>query len=258
MPRVRLSVRSLMALVLVFGAGFGWVVHRAHVQRDAVAAIERIGGRAFYDWQSRNRRPDPNGQPRAPKWLVDMVGIDFFHGVNLVNFKHADRGKWVIAMKLADAGHPELLQRLPAEPPSVSDAGLSQLRRLTSLRRVILNSTDVTDAGLVHLEGLTGIEELDLSATKVTDAGLAHLNGLTGLRYLFFNDTRVTDAGLAHLSRLTGLQFLYLDGTRVTDAGLKHLGRLTGLKGLGLRGSKVTDAGVAAIRQALPGTRLTR
>ncbi len=42
--RSRLSVRALMVLVLVCGGWLGWVVHRARVQKDAVAAIERAGG----------------------------------------------------------------------------------------------------------------------------------------------------------------------------------------------------------------------
>ena len=45
LPRVQSSVRALMALVLALGVGLGWFVHRAQVQRDAVAAILRAGGR---------------------------------------------------------------------------------------------------------------------------------------------------------------------------------------------------------------------
>jgi hypothetical protein len=42
--RLRLSVRGLMVVVLVTGGGLGWVIHRAQVQRDAVAAIKHAGG----------------------------------------------------------------------------------------------------------------------------------------------------------------------------------------------------------------------
>jgi hypothetical protein len=38
---MRISVRGLVVAVLVLGGGFGWVVNRARVQREAVAAIER-------------------------------------------------------------------------------------------------------------------------------------------------------------------------------------------------------------------------
>ena len=49
-PRVRLTVRTLMVLVLVLGGVLGWVVHRARVQREAVAAIKRAGGNPFMDY----------------------------------------------------------------------------------------------------------------------------------------------------------------------------------------------------------------
>ncbi len=48
---LRTSVRGLCVLVLAIGAGLGWVVHQAHDQRDAVAAIKGVGGSVFYDWQ---------------------------------------------------------------------------------------------------------------------------------------------------------------------------------------------------------------
>jgi hypothetical protein len=41
---LRFSVRGLLGLVLVIGSGLGWIVHQAHVQRDAVAANKNFGG----------------------------------------------------------------------------------------------------------------------------------------------------------------------------------------------------------------------
>src|SRR5262249_9079810 len=80
--RFTVSVRALMAFVLVAGGGVGWVVHRARVQREAVAAIRQAGGRVFYDWEQIPTRglyrdvlrPNPNGRPGWPKWLVDHLG----------------------------------------------------------------------------------------------------------------------------------------------------------------------------------------
>jgi hypothetical protein len=37
---LRLRVRGLIVVMLVMGAGLGWLVRTARVQRDAVAAIE--------------------------------------------------------------------------------------------------------------------------------------------------------------------------------------------------------------------------
>ena len=47
--RVRISLRGLMVVVLVIGGGLGWVMQRARVQREAVAAIRRAGGSVLYD-----------------------------------------------------------------------------------------------------------------------------------------------------------------------------------------------------------------
>ena len=81
-PRpIRISVRALMVLVLVVGGGLGLVVHRAEVQRDAVAAIERAGGSVKYEreWNTSYGRPNPAIAPS--RWLLDRLGPDYFEHV---------------------------------------------------------------------------------------------------------------------------------------------------------------------------------
>ena len=53
--RLRFRLRSLVILVLLVGGALGWFVHRARVQRNAVAAVKSIGGQAVYDFE------DPRG-----------------------------------------------------------------------------------------------------------------------------------------------------------------------------------------------------
>jgi hypothetical protein len=48
---LRFSVRGLIVLVLVIGAGLGWVVRSARIQREAVAAIKSAGGGVTYHHQ---------------------------------------------------------------------------------------------------------------------------------------------------------------------------------------------------------------
>src|SRR5438045_3013968 len=76
--RLRISVRALIVLVLVLGGGLGWIVHRARVQGEAVAAIRRAGGSYYYDWQYTNRKSGPFARPRWPDWLVARIGDDYF------------------------------------------------------------------------------------------------------------------------------------------------------------------------------------
>jgi hypothetical protein len=47
----RFSVRALIVLVIAGGVCLGLIVRRAHIQRDAVAAILKARGDVYYDWQ---------------------------------------------------------------------------------------------------------------------------------------------------------------------------------------------------------------
>ena len=177
---LRFSVRGMIVLVLVIGAGLGLFVHEAHVQRDAVAAIKKAGGSVSYDWAWKDGTSVPGGKPWAPRWLVDLVGVDYFGHVTIV---------W--------------------SPPRAgsTDATLAQIGRLTQLQVLDLPESFISDAGLAHLEGLTNLFDLGLEGTQITDAGLAHLKGLTSLTGLWLEGTQVTDAGMNELKRaLPGLR----------------------------------------------------
>ena len=81
---MRFSLRALIVLVLLIGVGLGWLVRSAHVQRDAVTAIRNAGGVVLYDWEWTNGKSIPGGKPWAPKWLVDLIGVDYFAHVTSV------------------------------------------------------------------------------------------------------------------------------------------------------------------------------
>ncbi len=190
---LRLSLRALIVLVLLIGGGLGWMVHRARVQREAVAAIERAGDKGWYDWEWSDGHPNPSGQPRWPKWLVDRIGVDYFGHVSAVFTRRA------------------------------SDRELAKISNLGQLECLLIGGSSVTDAGLAHLEGMSRLQALNLQHTRITDAGLAHLKKLTSLQDLGLGDTGVSDAGLPHLEGLTHLKTLALEETRVTAAGVRKL-----------------------------------
>src|SRR5690242_6517306 len=76
-----LSLKMLMLAVLVVGGGLGWIVHKAHVQREAVAAILKAGGRVQFDWED-----DRHGlAPGRPGWLRTHLGPGFFEEVTYVD-----------------------------------------------------------------------------------------------------------------------------------------------------------------------------
>jgi len=70
-----------------------------------------------------------------------------------------------------------------------------------SVIAVNLVGTQVIDAGLVNLKGMTTLQVVDLRETKITDAGLEHLKGLIRLKSLHLGGTQVTDSGVKKLQQ---------------------------------------------------------
>ena len=250
---LKVSLRSLLLLVLAIGAWLGWLVYTARVQRDAVAAIERSGGWSEYDWGWRHGDKIRNGKPWAPKWLVDHIGADFFGSVVIVVLP--DTGSDAV---LDHIRHLSKLEKINLSSSPVTDAGVAHLKGLTHLEELSLRGTRVTDTGVAYLAGLAGLRRLHLGYTKVTDRGLAYLEGLTELRLLHLEGTRVTDTGLAHLKGMRRLEDLWLQDTVITDAGLTHLEGKGDLLDLRLDGTRVTDAGVHELGRSLPKAKIHR
>jgi internalin A len=194
---VRFSVRRLILVVFVIGAGLGWIVRQAHIQRDAVAEIMKAGGSVRYDWDWSEGKSIPGGECWAPRWIVDIIGVDYFGQVTVVILYPCS---------------------------TASEQAIVQVGRLTRLELLFVGPC-ASDEGLEHLKGLTNLSNLSLDSAQVTDAGLAHLRGLTKLTCLSLPFTRITDAGLVHLKGLANLSTISLSGTRVTAAGAKELQR---------------------------------
>src|SRR5205823_1298462 len=109
---------------------------------------------------------------------------------------------------------------------NLGDAALKSVKKLLSIGFLDLfgacEARTVTDAGLKNLAKVTSLERICLG-WSTTDAGLQHLAGLLRLRELRLDNASVTDKGLRHLKRLTKLERLSLQYAQVTDAGLKAI-----------------------------------
>jgi hypothetical protein len=214
-----------------------------------VAAIKKAGGSVGYSWEYEWEWRDGNsiegGEPWAPRWLEDLIEVDYFGHVTVVELPASASAT---DATLADVGRLTRLHIvIEVYSPSVSDAGLAHVKGLTKLRHLRLNGTRVTDAGPVHLKGLSNLSVLGLSRTQVTDAVLVHLKGLTKLERLALITTGVTDAGVKEL-----------------DAGLGHLGvslagRIGGqaqIKPDAARENRARQSGLAIVESAKPSPRL--
>lgn len=196
-PRIRFTLRRLLAFVLFLCVALGWVANRARIQREAVAAIRRAGGNVQYDWQWKDG-VTLNGKPWGWSWLVDRVGIDYFGHVTGVHFPVSSGPKAKSA--LIDVGRLDRLQGLSISSSSVTDADLANIEGLKNLRELYLFRTRITDAGLANLKGLSKLNRLHVYGAEVTDAGLVSLKGLTNLNSLtLYGRAQVTDNGVRKL-----------------------------------------------------------
>ena len=204
--RFMISLRSMMFLVLVFGAWLGWYVRKVQIQQKAVAAVKNAGGSDFYDLEWRNAGPNPYRQSWFPDWLG---GVETWIPQWIMSGATIDYVANVVEVNLIPAR--------TNDPNAANDATLALVGRLGRLQGLRLTSTAVTDSGLAYLSGLTNLRDLQIGQTQIGDVGLAHIKGLTNLRSLYLADTQVSDIGLAHLTGLTDLRTLFISGTKVTD-----------------------------------------
>jgi Leucine-rich repeat (LRR) protein len=214
---LRFSVRGLIVGVLLFGVWLGSIVRSARIQRDAVAAIRQAGGGVKYHWEWKSWEDTGSGNPRAPRWLVDRIGVDYF-GHAVVAWLPEEAGA-----VLPVVGKLSQLEGLDLAGLRLTDEGLAHVKRLTKLTFLSVHGTQVTDVGLADLKALSKLSALDLGDTRVTDLGIDYLKGLNELSVLNLGSTKVSDAGLVHLTGLSKLSLLNLIDTDVTDTGIKQL-----------------------------------
>jgi hypothetical protein len=250
LPRVRLTVRTLMALVLVFGGGFGWVVHRAHVQRDAIAVIRRDGGRIAYSWQWSKGLP-VSRPPKTPwaDWVRRRLGPDFIDTVSYV----ALTGGRCDDESLRAACRLPWLEELTVVNTSVTDVGAEDLRQLKKLRSLDLRLNRITSRPLRHIGEMSELRELKLamrlSPVPLRDEDMAFLRRLTKLERLMLPSRDLTGAWLVYLEGLTRLRLLEVYDMAITPEGLDHLKGLSNLQAvLTLQGTQIPlrRPGVAA------------
>jgi hypothetical protein len=83
---LRLSMGGLIVLILAIGVWLGGIVRGARIHHDAVATIQKAGGRVRYDWEWTYGRTIQKREPWWPGWLGNVLGIDYFSHVTRVDF----------------------------------------------------------------------------------------------------------------------------------------------------------------------------
>jgi Leucine-rich repeat (LRR) protein len=256
-----------MALVLVIGLGLGWTAHRAHVQRDAVAAIKRSGGIVAYNiqWTPVPGRPKPSG----PDWVRRTLGPDFLDTVTYVNLQGARcddqalraacRLPWLEELVVVntgvtdevadDLGRLKHLRSLDFRLNRTTARPLRHIAEMSELRELRLgmklSPVPLKDEDLAFLKRLTKLQRLMLPSADLTDKWLPYIEDLNNLEVLELYDMKITSDGLDRLKGLSKLTTLNLHGTRITS--LERLGTLKKLTNLGVAYTPVDDPDLAAL-----------
>jgi hypothetical protein len=246
----------LLLLILVLSVWLAWQVNRAHKQRRALALIEALGGRVWFDYQLVQPHDPPilaiddNNEPPVPAWLRNTIGEEYFRKVIAVDLSERPVGDDDLDL-LADLPH---VLYVYITDTSIGDRGVAQIAtHAPQLKGLDADRTRITDNGLESIGTLRQLHLLSLISTPISDDGLKHLAHLTQMRQLLLDRTRISDAGLVHLSKMVNIdEWLGLAETRITDKGLKHLTHFVNARSINLLRSYVTNQGGYWLTQQLP------
>jgi len=234
------SLRGALLLLTAFCIWLAILATRARNQAEAVRKVAALGGTLRFD--------ESADQHRAPEWLRQLLGEEYFRKVVAVDFPWGGVGKVGDDELAFLADLPDLTVLNLGNNKTITDAGLQHLASLRKLRQVYLHSKNISGAGLQYLP--RDLETLNLTSTSIDSA--AHLQRMDKLKHLHLSGATITDEGLAGLSGLSALEDLRLSNTGLTDAGLEHLRPLQNLKLLCIPGTKVTSQGIVRLQEALP------
>lgn len=237
--RPRFSLRALMIAMTVACIVLGWMghrVHRARVQREAVAALKSVTMDIMYDWEcdARDRAAIPGyrGEPAGPDWLRELIGGEYFQEVQEVCIEVDWNTDLAVLDHVADLPHAQTL--------------------------VIVNQNNYAkpkDLDLRFLAHLRNLECLFVCELRVDDACIAQIGRRTSLRSLGLPSCVVRAESFQHLLNLPNLEKLALWSTRTDDAVLNTIGQMRTLKELNLSSTDITGDGLAALAE-LPLTKL--
>jgi hypothetical protein len=165
---LRFSLRTLFVIVTVACIALGIVLHRVRARREALRAIDELGGGYSIVID-------------GPEWLRSIINDDkYFYDISRISFRNRP------------------------ERPFTDDDLASVIDSINVFRRpkeMDLAETDVTDDGLRLLSRIRNVESVYLYCNPITDAGLANLEPLRSLKTLDLFETNVTEEGVARFKR---------------------------------------------------------
>jgi hypothetical protein len=185
--RLRFTLRLALVAMTVLCIGLAIWTQRAREQRRIVRHIDERIGSVGYNFERVPPTRTGDAQSPVPKWLLDRLGVDFFHSVTQAHVR--------------------------------GEVDLAEVSRLTSLRELTIWKHDLTDEQFAHVARLRDLQMLivqsDMHAslpgdypdtTQIGDASLAVVADLPRLERAYLDGTHFSGRGLARLAQSRSLR----------------------------------------------------
>jgi hypothetical protein len=146
--------------------------------------------------------------------------------------------------------------------PVTDDDVRALVTALPDLQALVLGegrggAAPITNACVSTLLALKSLKILGLNGKDIDDTALETVAKLRTLGSLRLEATQVTGSGFKALTKLVLLNDLSLRRAPITDAALEDLAKLKTLKSLNLTETTVSEAAVAKLQAALPDCKIT-
>jgi hypothetical protein len=217
------SLRTLFVVMTVVCIWVGFKVNRARNVKNAIAEVERLGGKIVY-LHCMDRPTIPPPEPPGPKWLRNLIGDEFFVEVLQIEL-HTDQA---------------------------NDETIALIAKLPRMDSLVVTSNSITDKGMAHLAQATSLLAWDIKSDHITPSCLSYLHGLPKLITVVLRSAKADDSWMPACAALSQLKYLALQGTAVTDSGLVAIENSKNLEAIVLEGTPVTASGVDRLRKILP------
>lgn len=241
---VRISIRSLLVVVLCVAIGLAWFTHYSSSRKSAFAAIRDSGGDIRMGF----------GEPTI---LEKLFGAELFGTVIKIDMRKGSVDNELLThigklteVRQLDLSYGEIdddglcaishlpLTELWLQSTQISDNSAKTLSMMPTLDFLQLNSTSLSDAFLRDLQSLPQLDDLGLRGTNVTGDGMRYLSRHPSLSELDVYHTSVDDDGVALLTKCREIEKLGLSMTQVTDAVFEHLDEFPKLTKADLSGNR--------------------
>lgn len=244
------GLRGLMLLVLLLSLPMGWIarnVYRSQKEDEVVAAVEKAGGYASYDYQELNLWNEVP-QPPGP-WLLRKLFGEHIHAyIDFVVISEPHDTNKVVPMLTCC----HRLEYLELHDTTLSDQSIETIARMPKLNHLALIGTSLSIEQLRQLTQVSTLKMITLEGPSASDEYLELLPLFPGLEEVSLKETTVTDNGMKSLGRLPKLTSLEIEqAPAVTNHGFANLINCRELTRIWVIGSSI-DEGCIGTMQKLP------